>query len=155
MSFLCLCALALVTSGCASLGALSPPEVTLVDVAFEDLTLFESSGVLTVRVANENNDPILVDGGVYNLYLNGMKVGKALSNEQFEVPRLASATARVDIYVNNLALATRLKQIIDQGAVDYRLKGKFFLDRSVGRRKIGFDRSGRYDFRAPAPAGAS
>ena len=110
--------------------------------------------MLTVRVANENNDPILVDGGVYNLYLNGMKVGKALSNAQFEVPRLASTTAKVDIYINNLALATRLKQIIDQGAVDYRLKGKFFLDRSVGRRKIGFDRSGRYDFRAPAPTGA-
>ncbi|MDH3403194.1 MAG: LEA type 2 family protein [Acidobacteriota bacterium] len=143
-------ALALVASGCASLGTFSPPEVTLVDVRFEDLTLFESSGVLTVRIANENDDPILVDGGVYNLYLDGMKVGKALSNAQLEVPRLASATAEVEIHVNNLALATRIRQIIDRGAVDYRLTGKFFLDRSLGRRKIGFDRSGRYDFQRAA-----
>jgi LEA14-like dessication related protein len=133
--------------GCISVGGFSPPEVTLVNVRFEDLTLFESSGRLTVRVANENNEPVLVDGGVYNLYLNGMKVGKALSDAQFEIPRLSSTTAEVDVFINNLALATRIKQIIDAGTVEYRLKGKFFLDRSVGRRKIGFDRIGRYDFR--------
>jgi len=138
--------LPLAAGGCASLGHFTPPDVTLVDVRFADLTLFESSGVLTVRVANENNDPITVDGGVYNLYLNGMKVGKALSDARFEIRRLSSATAEVDIFINNLALATRIKKIIDLGTVDYRLKGKFFLDRGVGRRQIGFDHSGRYEF---------
>lgn len=140
--------LSLTAGGCASLGYFTPPDVTLVDVRFADLTLFESAGVLTVRVANENNDPITVDGGVYNLYLNGMKVGKALSDAQFEIRRLSSATAEVDIFINNLALATRIKKIIDLGTVDYRLKGKFFLDRSVGRRQIAFDHSGRYTFKS-------
>lgn len=138
--------LALWLTGCVSIGGFVPPDVTLVDVVFEDLTLFESSGVLTVRVANENDEPVLIDGGVYNLYLNGIKVGKALSDAHFEVPRLSSDTADVQIFINNLALATRLRGIIDTRVVDYRLKGKFFLDRAVGRRSVRFDREGRFDF---------
>ena len=144
--------LALSLAGCASVGGFVAPEVTLVNVAFEDLTLFESSGVLTVRVANENNEPVLIDGGVYNFYLNGIKVGKALSDAQFEIPRLSSDTAEVEIFINNLVLATRLKGIIDSGVVDYRLSGKFFLSRGVGRRSVRFERDGRYDFRAGEPA---
>ena len=134
--------------GCVSIGGFVPPEVTLVDVAFEDLTLFESSAVLTVRVANENADPVLIDGGVYNLYLNGIKVGQALSDARLEIGRLSSTTTAVDIHINNLALATRLKGMMDTGVVAYRLQGKFYLDRSVGRRSVRFDRSGSYDFRA-------
>lgn len=144
--------LALSLAGCASIGGFVPPEITLVNVAFEDLTLFESSGVLTVRVANENNEPVLIDGGVYNLYLKGIKVGKALSDARLEIPRLSSDTADVQIFINNLVLATRLKGIIDSGIVDYRLSGKFFLDRAVGRRSVRFDREGRYDFRGGALA---
>ncbi len=140
--------LTLSLAGCVSLGGFVPPEVTLVNVAFEDLTLFESSGLLTVRVANENDEPALIDGGVYNLYLNGIKVGKALSDVQLEVPRLGTETAEVEIFINNLAMATRLKGIIDTGVVDYRLSGKFYIVRQVGRRTVRFDREGSYDFRA-------
>jgi LEA14-like dessication related protein len=144
-------------AGCASFGGFVPPEVTLVDVSFQDLTLFESSGVLTVRVANENADSVFINGGVYNLYLNGIKVGQALSDAQFEVGRLSSTTTEVAIHINNLALATRLKGMMDTGVVAYRLHGKFFLDRSVGRRSVRFDRSGSYDFRAVdrMPAGTN
>jgi len=139
--------LALSLAGCVSLGGFVPPEVTLVNVAFEDLALFESSGFLTVRVANENDEPALIDGGVYNLYLNGIKVGKALSDAQLEVPRLSSETAEVEIFLNNIALATRLREIIDTGVVDYRLSGKFYIVRQVGRRTVRFHREGSYDFR--------
>ncbi len=137
--------LALLTTGCATVG-FTPPDITLVDVAFSDLTLFESSGRLTVRIANENSDPIVVDGGVYNLYLNGIRVGKGLTDANFEVARLSSATTDIEVFINNIALATRLRQIIDSGSVDYRLKGKLFLDR-LGRRAQRFDRSGRYEFK--------
>ncbi len=145
-------AAALLTSGCASVGGFVPPDVTLVRVQFTDLTLFESSGRLTVRVANENNQPIVLDGGVYNLYLGGVKIGKGLTDANFEIGRLTSATAEIDVFVNNLALATRITRMIDEGIVDYRLKGKLFLDRSVGRRTQRFDYSGSYDFRQSAAA---
>lgn len=145
-SLLLLLAAAL-TAGCATFPGFTPPEVTLVDVRFTDLTLFESSGRLTVRVANENEEPIRVDGGVYNLFLGGVKVGKGLSDARFEVGRLSTETADVDIFINNLALASRIARIVEEGEVDYRLKGRFYLDRSLGPRRIRFDRVGNFDFR--------
>ncbi len=66
-------------AGCTALH-LVPPDVSLVDLEFTDLTLFETSGVFTVRLSNENPEPLAVEGGVYNLYLGGKKVGKGLSD---------------------------------------------------------------------------
>jgi len=134
-----------VVAGCSSLGGFVPPDVTLVNVEFSDLTVFETSGVVTLRVANENDEALVVDGGVYNLYLGGMKVGKGLSDHRLEAPRLGSDILEVPIYINNLALVTRLATLMDQPEIDYQLKGKLFVERAYGTQKVRLDKSGRLD----------
>ena len=100
--------LVLLTTGCTTLGTMTPPDVSLVDMELTDVTVFETTGTITVRLTNENPEPLVIDGSVFKLYLNGMPVGKALDAERLEVPRLGTATQTVNLHINNVALIARL-----------------------------------------------
>ncbi len=139
-------------AGCATL-SLAPPDITLVNLEFKDLTLFETSGVFTVRLANENPEPLVVEGGVYNLYLGGVRVGKGLSDHRLEVPPLGTATDDVELFVNNLAVATRLRGVFDTGVADYQIKAKVYVRGSYGRRTLKVTQSGCFDFKEAGGAG--
>ena len=139
---------ALAVTGCATVESFAAPEVTLVDVRFEDLALFETSGTFTVRLSNENPDAVFVDGAVYKLYLGGQKVGKALSDDRIELPRLGSSTYEVDVYINNVALVTRLHTLGQERGLDYTIKGKLYVERPYGLRRLRFSRDGRIDLSA-------
>ncbi len=140
--------LVLALAGCATVEPFTAPEVTLVDVRFEDLTVFETSGTFTVRLSNENPDPVRIDGAVYKLYLGGQKVGKALSDASVQVPRLGSSTYEVDVFINNVALVTRLITLRQDKGLDYTIKGKLYVERPYGLRRLRFSRDGRIDFSA-------
>ncbi len=145
---LTLAAALVLSAGCASFG-LTPPDVSLVDLKFTDLTVFETSGIFTVRLTNENPEPLFVEGGVYNLYLGGLRVGKGLSDHRLEVPPLSTATDEVELHLNNLAIATQLRSIYDSGVADYRIKGKVYVEGTYGRRRVTIENEGRFDFKAP------
>ena len=145
-SHLTLALIALAAAGCATVEPFTAPDVTLVDVKFEDLTVFETSGTFTVRLSNENPDPMAVDGAVYKLYLGGQKVGRALSDARVEVPRLGSTVYEVDVYINNVALVARLLTLGQEKGLDYTIKGKLYVERPYGLRRIRFSRDGRIDF---------
>ncbi len=130
-------------AGCAALGVI-PPDVSLVDLEFTDLTMFETTGEFTVRLANENPEPLVVNGGVYRLYLNGIKVGKALTSESVEIPRLGTATQRVALHVNNVALVTRLASLMEVPVLDYQIKTRLFVQGSYGERRINFENAGTF-----------
>jgi LEA14-like dessication related protein len=130
--------------GCSGL-SMTPPDLSLVDLEFTDLTLFESTGTFTVRILNENPDPLTIDGGVFKIYLNGLKVGKGVTSERIEVPRLESTTAEVSLHVSNVALAARIRDLLQDPVLNYTLKSKLFVVKSYGTRKATFNHSGRID----------
>ena len=139
-----------VGSSTAELLAGEANDVTLVDLEFTDLTMFETTGEFTVRLANENPDPLRISGGVFKLYLNGVKVGKALSSEAVEVPRLGTATQRVSLHVNNVALITRLATLMQEPVLDYQIKTRLYVDGAYGTRRLNFESSGTLDWEKAA-----
>jgi LEA14-like dessication related protein len=141
---------ALALCGCASLGIV-PPEVTLVDLEFTDLTMFETTGEFTVRLANENPDPLRINGGVFRLYLNGIKVGKALTSESIEVPRLGTATQRVALHVNNVALIGRLASLMKEPILEYQIRSRLFVEGAYGTRRVNFENSGTFSWGQQQP----
>ena len=156
-SYLIAAILGFAITGCATMESFTAPDVTLVDVRFEDLTVFETSGTFTVRLSNENQDPVFVDGAVYKLYLGGQKVGKALSDARVELPRLGSSTYEVDVYINNVALVARLLTLGEEKGLDYTIRGKLYVERPYGLRRMRFSRDGSIDFSGdgatPLPGG--
>lgn len=140
----------LALAGCATFEPFTAPDVTLVDIRFEDLTVFETSGTFTVRLSNENPEAMIVDGAVYKLYLGGQRVGKALSDARVEVPRLGSTVYEVDVFINNVALVARLLTLGEQQGLDYTIKGKLYVERPYGTRGLRFSREGRIDLSGEA-----
>jgi LEA14-like dessication related protein len=129
-------------AGCASFEGFSPPDVALVDLSLSDVTLYETSGTFTVRLSNENRDPMAIEGGVYTLSLAGAKVGKGLSNRHLEVPALSTATVEVDVHISNLALASRLVKLLKEPVLDYTLKSKIYVRRPYGLKRVRFSKAG-------------
>lgn len=134
--------------GCSTL---DPLDVTLVDLRITDVTVFETSAIITIRLANENRSALTVDGGVYNLYVDGKRIGKGLTDEVLELPRLGFATADVEIHLSNVALATRLRSVLEEKTFSYRIKGKAFVKGDLRPTSVKIDRGGVFELdEAPA-----
>lgn len=148
-----LAAMCLLT-GCATLN-LEPPDLHLADLDLEEVTVLESTGTVTLRIVNSNPEPLKVDGVALTLRLNGRKIGKILSSEAQEIPRLATETIQGELHVSHLAVLTLVQEIMDSQEADYSLSGKVYLLTDLGRRSIRVDRSGSFDFNeGGAPVGS-
>lgn len=132
----------LLVTGCATL---EPPDVTLVDLSLDQITMLETSGKVTIRLSNANPEPLQVDGAAFDLYLDGRKVGEALSDARVEVPRLATATMEAALHLSHLAVATRIQSILKAETLDYRLHGKVWTIGGFGRKALRVERSGTID----------
>jgi len=132
-------------SGCQTGGPEIAPDVSLVDLRPGDIKLLESSLVVVVRVTNENPDPFTLTGGVYKLMLNGSYIGKGISDAKTEIPRLSSATQEITIRMDNIALATRIRPLIEAKRFDYRLDSRVYLEGLFGSTSATIVKEGTLD----------
>jgi len=114
---------ALLLCGCG--GGPGGPSVSLINLRFEDATALETTAAFTLRLSNESPEAVQINGEVHKIYLNGVYLGKGLSDEKVEVPRLGTVTHEVKVHLSNLALATRIKSIIETKSFEYRIVSVF------------------------------
>ena len=156
---LCFVILALATVGCSSMGALEPPQITLSDLEISEMTVFETTLVARLRVTNPNPDPLVLDGGSFDLILDGRKVGSGAVKDSFTVDRLDAALVDAVVRVNNATLVLRLKGLLEQQVVSYGIRGAFFTQGTFGTTKLRVDRTGVLDLsrreRSPAESGGN
>ena len=113
----------LLLCGC---GKSNGPSVNLVNVQFKDATVFETTTTFTMRISNDAPEARRFTGSAHKIYLNGLYVGKGLSASEVEVPRLGTVTQDITVHLNNLALATRIKSVIEAKRFDYRIQSSFY-----------------------------
>jgi LEA14-like dessication related protein len=130
---------------CATTRRQEEIKVTLVNLRLGEATVWETTAYVTLRVQNESPLPLVLDGGVHKLYLNGLSIGEGLTNERLEIPRLDSATQIVTVHLRNLAMATRLRSIIELHAAEYRLSSKLYLLENGRSRRCRLSSEGRLD----------
>ena len=118
---------------CGCGGSAPGPAVSLVNLRFEDATAWETTATFTLRLDNESAQPVKITGGVHKIYLNDLYVGKGLSDKTVEIPRLSTLTHEVQVHLNNLALATRIKSIIESEGFSYRIASVFHGDSWLSR----------------------
>ena len=124
MKALCL-ALGALTLLCGC-GRTAGPSVSLVSVHFKDATALETTTVFTIRLSNDSPEARQFSGSAHKIYLNGLYVGKGLSDAVIDVPRLGTVTQDLTVHLSNLALATRLKSVIEAKRFDYRIRSTFY-----------------------------
>ena len=140
-----------VSAACASLGQLTPPELHLVNLAFVDATLFESTLTATVRVDNDNPEPLVIDGAVVRLVVGGLSVGTGRSGARVEVSRLGSETIPLTVHLSNVRLATRLHALFQDEVVGYALEGTVYVLSGARTVRVPIRQSGRLDLRGEEP----
>ena len=132
--------------GCTTVTGFVTPEVSLVDFRLGDVKILESSSIFTIRIDNENEYPLKINGGVYSIYVEGQKIGKGLSNSHLEIPPFSSVTDEVTVHSGNISLAFRIKSILENRKFDYKLKGKLLLDYTGHKNASYFVQDGHFDF---------
>jgi LEA14-like dessication related protein len=109
------------------------PSVSLVNVRFQNATALETTATFTLRLSNDAPEARHFTGSSHKIYVNGLYVGKGLNDQAMDVPRLGTVTQDITVHLNNLALATRIKAIVEAKRFDYRIQsvfyGKGWLDR--------------------------
>jgi LEA14-like dessication related protein len=144
-------ALTVVTlAGCSSMGSLEPPAVTLAGVEPTEVTMFETTVQVKLRVSNPNPEPLTLEGASFKLRLEGQKIGQGLSSETVVIDRLDSTLLDVTFHVNNAVALLQLKEILDQEAVDYGIRAVLYTQGSWGTKKLKVDKEGRFNFTIPA-----
>ena len=145
ISMLCL-------SACSTVPEDQGVEVNVVNLAIGEASLLETAAIFSVRIQNENAEPLVVEGAVHKIYLDGAYIGKGMSNETLTVDRLSTAVQKSTVYLRNLKLAGRLRSIMESQRVDYRIESVLHVARNGGARRIRVSNEGRF---APGAATAS
>lgn len=139
-------ALPLLVAGCASQ---SPVSVGIVNVRLTDVTAFETTATFTLRFSNESPAPVELTGGVHKIFLNGFYVGKGMTSETIVVPRLETATQDVTVHLNNIAMITRIKPIIESESFGYRIESLLYGKSRMDRMRTASE--GRLDMKDFTP----
>lgn len=132
----------LVLTGCASWSGLQPPTVSLTNLRFENMTPFETHAILTLRVENPNPEPVQFTGATHELKLNGVRVGRAMTGESLNVPRLSSATQEVPLHIGNLGLLLNGIRLMQATQLAYELDSTLYLPGGLGLRRLQSSRTG-------------
>lgn len=133
-------------AGCATTGGLIPPEVTLVNLELVDATLFESTFTVAVRMTNDNPEPLVLDGAVVKLMLEGSKFGRGSSGERIEIPRMDSVVQELELHLSHVAIVTKIKGIVESKELNYALSGHVYVLTPSGRTKrLHIEREGTVD----------
>lgn len=121
------------------------PELHLQNILVDQATLFQTGLVFTFRIDNANSEPLRVDGGSHRIYLNDVYVGKGLSSEQFTVPRFGSTETDVTVYINNLALISKIIPILESSALSYRVDSSLVREGALFGRRLRFSQSDTFE----------
>ena len=148
LRFLPLLLLPLLLASCSTFARREGVQVSLVNLALGESTVWETELHCTVRLLNESPVPLAFDGAVHKIYLNGTYVGEGLINERLEIPRLGTVTQAVVVHLSNFAMLTKVREIVDAQALDYRISSVIHTAR--GRFHAG--REGRLDLQEFQPA---
>lgn len=129
-------AFAVLLSGCATTPQADLLDVKLVNLRFAKSRVLETDAVFTIRIENESPETVRITGGVYKFYLDGSMVGKGMSNETIEVPRLSSVTQEVTVHLGNFTMARKIQPIIQNKRVNTKADSLLYCEAGGRQQKV-------------------
>ena len=139
-------ALAIVSAACSSIfrGSWKEPVVT-----FRDLKLTgvgTSGGSLEIQLSVYNPNNFRLDGTrlTYNLAVDSVAVGNGVLDQAFTVQENDSTIVRLPLSFTYAGIGAAGRQLMQTGAVNYRVTGDVTVDTPIGQRTRSYDRTGRF-----------
>jgi LEA14-like dessication related protein len=137
---------ALGATGCATLGlgGFKEPVVTFKNLRVNGLGL--SGGNLDVELSVYNPNGFKLEGTrlTYQLMVESTKVGEGALDSRFTVQDKDSTTVRLPVSFTYAGLGAAGRQLMQSGAVNYRVLGDVTVATPVGNFTRPYDRTGRF-----------
>jgi LEA14-like dessication related protein len=130
--------------GCAMHDDAIAPEFTVSDLQFGQMTVFETSATVQIRVDNPNPFPLQLHGGVHRLYINDVYLGRGFDRSTVTIDQLSTTTRPVEVHISNMALITQMQDIVLRPELSYRIESVFYRDSIGGRFEV--EDSGSIEF---------
>ena len=125
-------AVLLLLSGCAGLGKrLEPPRVTLSNIVVQNITIFETTIEVKLRIFNANEIPIAIKGTECDLELMGNHFATGVSNKKVTIPSYESATIPVVVYSSVVSMIKSLLTLQNTEKLKYKLTGRIRIEGSA------------------------
>lgn len=145
-----LCVVLLTSSLCLSSCALfvprlEAPEVSLVNMAFTEVTLFETVALFTVRIDNENPRPLELEATRHKIMINGSYIGKGYSDEDLTIAPFSSREQEIEVHLSNLSIIKDIHTMVNQPGLSYEIESTVYLRSPFSPRLVSHKR-GTFDF---------
>lgn len=141
----------LLLSGCATAPDHELLDVKLVNLRFTQSRVLETDAVFTIRIENESPETLRITGGVHKFYLEGAMIGKGMSGESIEVPRLSSVTQEVTVHLSNITMARKVKPVIENQRVNSKADSLLYCEAGGREHRIRVVHEGTLDVREFVP----
>jgi LEA14-like dessication related protein len=89
-----------------------------------------------VRILNPNDEALAVDGIDLTLDLNDRRLGRALSSDELEIPRLGDEVVTLVATTHLLDILRQAMALPDASGLDYSLHGRVYLSGSRGWLRV-------------------
>lgn len=147
--------LAMLISGCATTPSADLLDVKLVNLRFTQSRVLETDAVFTLRIENESPDALRITGGVHKFYLDGTMVGKGMTSETIEVPRLSSVTQEVTVHLGNFTMARKIQPIIANKRVNTKADSLLYCEIAGHEQRVKVTHETLLDVRDFVPESAT
>lgn len=117
-------------SGCAGLTYhANPLNVTLTNIQLVEAQLLEQQYLLTLRVQNTNDSPLVINGLSYTLDINETEFAKGVNNQQNHILPFSEKLIQATLVSSTFNAVKQLKILSDKSnpSFSYRLEGKVSL----------------------------
>lgn len=133
-------------SACASLGrsVFDEPVVTFKEVKLNGIGLTGGDLDVVLSVYNPNKFDLKATQLTYQLLVDTLPLGQGALAERFVVPEKDSSTVRIPISFSYAGLGAAGRQLLQSGAVNYRVRGDVTVDTPLGNFKRPYDRTGKF-----------
>lgn len=133
-------------AGCASLGrgAFKEPVVELRNFNITGLGLTGGTVDVVLSVYNPNGYKLDALRMTYQVDAENIQLGSGALDGRFVVNSKDSSTVRLPIQFTYAGIGAAGKALLNQGAINYRVRGDFTVNTPVGNFTRPYDRTGRY-----------
>ena len=144
-----------VLSGCAGIGLREPLRVSLAGLEPLSGAGLEARFLAKIRVQNPNDGPVVYDGVMVEVDVNGRGFASGVGDAKGEFPRFGESLVELPITVPATSIIRGVLGFVagDRSKASYRLRG-FFNTGTFGR--VPFDSTGEIDWpKNPATSSAA
>lgn len=127
--------LLVVLSGCAGLDTYREGvRVTVSDIEILDSTMMEQLYRVTLRIQNRNDQPLSMQGGSFDIEINGKDFGSGVTDTAVTIPPYDDAKIEVRMVSTLFGMLRIIRSLQDRdaGEFDYSISGRLSVEGVLG-----------------------